>query len=267
MEAELVQRQGVPFTTIPAAGVHGVGLSALPGNVIKLTRGVLASRRVLREFQPDVLLFTGGYVAAPMAVAGRKIPALVYTPDIEPGMALKFLARFASTIAVTTEDSRGYFSAGSRVEVTGYPTRPDLSRHSRTEARASLNLAADLPVLLVTGGSKGARSINRAVAANLNELLKVAQVLHLTGNLDWPEIQAFQATLPPELPAVTTPTLTCTTWARRWPAPTWCSRVPGPLCWANTRCSACRQCWCRTRMPGAIKKSTRTTWWNAARPA
>ncbi len=198
MEAELVQRQGVPFTTIPAAGVHGVGLSALPGNVIKLTRGVLASRRVLRDFQPDVLLFTGGYVAAPMAVAGRKIPALLYTPDIEPGMALKFLARFASTIAVTTEDSRAFFSSRSRVEVTGYPTRPDLSSHTRAEARASLNLAADLPVLLVTGGSKGARSINRAVTANLNELLKFAQVLHLTGNLDWPEIQAYQSTLTAE---------------------------------------------------------------------
>ncbi|TLN01958.1 hypothetical protein FDZ74_15525, partial [bacterium] len=179
MEAELVQRQGVPFTTIPAAGVHGVGLSALPGNIIKLAKGVLASRRILREFQPDVLLFTGGFVAAPMAVAGRNLPALLYTPDIEPGMALKFLARYASTIAVTTADSRAYFSARSRVEVTGYPTRPELTNRAQDEARASLTLSSPLPVLLVTGGSKGARSINRAVTANLNELLKVTQVLHL----------------------------------------------------------------------------------------
>lgn len=199
MEAELVQRQGVPFTTIPAAGVHGVGLSALPGNIIKLAKGVLASQRILREFKPDVLLFTGGFIAAPMAVAGRKLPALLYSPDIEPGMALKFLARYASVIAVTTSDSQGYFSAKSRIEVTGYPTRPELTNSTRAEARASLNLAPDLPVLLVTGGSKGARSINRAVTANLNELLQITQVLHLTGNLDWPEIQSFQAGLNSEL--------------------------------------------------------------------
>lgn len=201
MEAELVQRQGVPFTTIPAAGVHGVGLSALPGNVLKLAKGVQASRRILREFKPDVLLFTGGFVAAPMAVAGRNLPALLYTPDIEPGMAIKFLARFASTVAVTTAESRNYFPAASRIEVTGYPTRQELAGRNRSAARAALNLSPDLPVLLVTGGSKGARSINRAVTANLDELLKVAQVLHLTGTLDWSEIQAVQAGLPADLAA------------------------------------------------------------------
>lgn len=201
MEAELVNRQGVPYTAIPAAGVHGVGLRALPGNAVKLVKGVLASRRVLRQFQPDVLLFTGGYVAAPMAVAARKLPALLYTPDIEPGLALKFLARFARVIAVTAPDSRAFFPKNSRIEVSGYPTRLELSRHERAEARASLNLLPDQPVVLVTGGSKGARSINRAVTANLPTLLEIAQVVHLSGELDWPEVQAFQNALAPELAA------------------------------------------------------------------
>lgn len=199
MEAELVKRQSVPYTAIPAAGVHGVGLRSLPGNIVKLVRGVAASRRILRQFKPDALLFTGGYVAAPMAVAGRNLPALLYTPDIEPGLALKFLARFASVVAVTTPDSQAFFPKNKRVEISGYPTRPELTHFDRIEARRSLNLNPDQPVVLVTGGSKGARSINRAVTANLVELLKVAQVLHLTGNLDWPEIQAFQANLTPEL--------------------------------------------------------------------
>lgn len=199
MEADLVKRQGIPYTAIPAAGVHGVGLRSLPGNVARLAKGVLASRRILREFKPDVLLFTGGYVAAPMAVAARNVPALLYTPDIEPGMALKFLARFAKVIAVTTPDSRAFFSQKVRIEVSGYPTRPELANHERAEARQSLNLQPNLPVVLVTGGSKGARSINRAIMANLNELLEMAQVLHLTGTLDWPEIQAFQSRLDPEL--------------------------------------------------------------------
>ncbi len=113
MEEELVKRAGIPYRSIPAAGVHGVGLRALPGNVAKLTRGVLASRRILREFKPDVLFFTGGFVAAPMAVAGMKVPTALYVPDIEPGLALKFLSRFADVITVTADASKRFFQRSS----------------------------------------------------------------------------------------------------------------------------------------------------------
>jgi UDP-N-acetylglucosamine--N-acetylmuramyl-(pentapeptide) pyrophosphoryl-undecaprenol N-acetylglucosamine transferase len=196
MEAALVTRSGVPFRAIPAAGVHGVGLRALPGNAARLVRGTLAARRILAEFRPDVLLFTGGYVAAPMAVAAHRIPSVVFCPDIEPGLALKFLGRFASTIAVTVADSQAYFPANKPVIATGYPLRPDLTRWERPAARIHFNLSADLPVLLVTGGSKGAQTLNRAVQAELPRLLEFTQVLHLTGSVDWPAIQALQSSLP-----------------------------------------------------------------------
>ena len=109
MEAELVTRRNIPYRSIPAAGIHGVGLRSLPGNISRLFQGVKASRRILDEFKPDVLFFTGGYVAAPMAYAGRKKPITLYVPDIEPGMALKFLARFADSIALTAEESKSIF--------------------------------------------------------------------------------------------------------------------------------------------------------------
>lgn len=201
MEAALVMRSGVPFTAIPAAGVHGVGLRALPGNLVRLARGTLAARRILADFRPDVLLFTGGYVAAPLAVAGSAIPALVFCPDLEPGLALKFLGRFARTIAVTTPDSRTYFPAGKNVVATGYPLRPELTVWERSAARAHLGLQEDLPVLLVTGGSKGAHSINQALQAILPELLQATQVLHLSGAGDWAAVQAARAALPPALAA------------------------------------------------------------------
>ncbi len=196
MEAGLVTRSGVPFTSIPAAGVHGVGLRALPGNLVRLARGTLAARRILADFRPDVLLFTGGYVAAPMAFAGRKIPSLVYCPDIEPGLALKFLARFADHIAVTFDESRPFFPAEKAITTTGYPLRPDFTGWERSNARSHFGLSADLPVLLVTGGSKGAQTINRAVEAVLHELLSICQVLHLTGSVDWSNIQSVQTALP-----------------------------------------------------------------------
>lgn len=202
MEADLVKREGVRFEAIPSAGVHGVGLRALPGNLWRLWRGLLASMRVLRAFRPHALFFTGGYVAVPMAFAswlGGYGKRLLYVPDIEPGLALKVLARFAHAIALTVEESRTYFSRQSALTVTGYPLRPQLERWTRPEALAALGLRGNLPVLLVTGGSKGARSINRAVAAGLPELLKSMQVVHISGKLDWEEMEQARKNLPPNL--------------------------------------------------------------------
>ena len=202
MEAELVKRAGVLFEAIPAAGVHGVGLRALPGNLWKLFQGFLQARRLMQRFQPEVMLFTGGFVAVPVALAGRlgagrvsRPGSLLFVPDIEPGLALKTLARFSSRIAVTVAESREYFRRHQDVVVTGYPTRPELQRMERSQARQSFGLAADMPTLLVLGGSKGARSINRAVLAALPALLDGMQVLHVSGQLDWSEVQAARAKL------------------------------------------------------------------------
>jgi undecaprenyldiphospho-muramoylpentapeptide beta-N-acetylglucosaminyltransferase len=193
MEADLVKREGIRFAAIPAAGVHGVGPRALPGNLSQLARGFAASRKLLKEFRPDVMLFTGGYVAPPMALAGRRTPMLLYVPDIEPGLALKTLAWFADGIAVTTAESQKYFR--KKVTVTGYPVREHMGDQGRAQARRQLALDAALPVVLVAGGSKGARSINRAVAAHLAELLEIAQVIHVTGRGEWDSSMAAAADL------------------------------------------------------------------------
>lgn len=189
MEAELVKREGIPFAAIPAAGLHGVGLRALPRNLSQLVRGVIASQKILRDFKPDVLFFTGGFVAGPLAFAGRNIPTLLFVPDIEPGLALKSLARFADRITVSAADSQKYFS--KKVTVTGYPLRAGLTTWTRSEARRTFGLLSkNLPVLLVYGGSKGAHSINLAVLPRLPALLEMAQVVHITGQSDWETAQS-----------------------------------------------------------------------------
>jgi UDP-N-acetylglucosamine--N-acetylmuramyl-(pentapeptide) pyrophosphoryl-undecaprenol N-acetylglucosamine transferase len=205
MEADLVKREGIPFEAIPAAGVHGVGLRALPGNLWQLGRGLLAARQILRRFRPDALLFTGGYVAPPLALAARlpglgfrRPRSLLYVPDIEPGLALKVLMRFSDHIALTAEDSRAFLPPRAHASVTGYPVRPGLNPIPVEAARRALGLQPDLPTLLVWGGSKGARSINRALIAALPRLLAEMQVIHLSGQLDWPAVQATGAALTPE---------------------------------------------------------------------
>lgn len=197
MEESLVRRQGIPFRSIPAAGLHGVSITALPRNLLMLARGVLAARKILNNFKPDVLFFTGGYVAVPVALAGRSIPSLLYVPDIEPGMALKSLARFADIIAVTIDQSQKFFNRS--VYETGYPLRPDLALWDRQTAYQHLSISGKFPVLLVSGGSKGAHSINQAVLNNLKGLLARFEIIHLCGDGDWQVVKSAREGLPIEL--------------------------------------------------------------------
>jgi UDP-N-acetylglucosamine--N-acetylmuramyl-(pentapeptide) pyrophosphoryl-undecaprenol N-acetylglucosamine transferase len=185
MEETLVTRNNIPYTAISAAGVHGVGPAKLPGNIWKLIKGFFSARRILKQFNPDALFFTGGFVAFPMAVAAIGKPSLLYVPDIEPGLALKALSRFAKTIALTTEASMQYFPNTSNFSITGYPVRPGLKEWDRAKALDYFNFDPSLPTLTVAGGSKGARSINTAVMKILPSLLEKMQVIHLTGHLDW----------------------------------------------------------------------------------
>jgi UDP-N-acetylglucosamine--N-acetylmuramyl-(pentapeptide) pyrophosphoryl-undecaprenol N-acetylglucosamine transferase len=206
MEADLVRRENIPFTAIPAAGVHGVGLRSLPGNIWQIGQGYFAARRIIRQFKPDVMFFTGGYVAVPAAFAGRlagsrvQRPAnVLYVPDIEPGLALKVLSLLADRIALTVEESMIYFSNQSKLMVSGYPTREGLQAWSLDEARKVFGLSPDYPTLLVFGGSKGARSINQAILRILPQILMDSQVIHISGHLDWPDVERAKGSLNTEL--------------------------------------------------------------------
>ena len=199
MEFELINRLSIPFSSIPAAGIHGVGLISLPANLWKLLQGLFASQKLLKQFNPNVILFTGGYVAVPMAIAAHKFPSVLYVPDIEPGLALKFISNFASIIAITSQKSFEFFQNIKKCIVTGYPTRKDLIPSQKETAIQKFHFSNDKPVVFFFGGSKGARSINRAVLRFLPQLLLKAQVIHMTGKLDWNEVQENSKKLDPQL--------------------------------------------------------------------
>jgi UDP-N-acetylglucosamine--N-acetylmuramyl-(pentapeptide) pyrophosphoryl-undecaprenol N-acetylglucosamine transferase len=200
LEGDLVRRGGVPFRGIVAGGVHGLSLKRMAINAAKMARGLGQAWQVIGEFRPHVCFVTGGYVSVPVALAAwmRRVPVLVYLPDIEPGQAVRFISRFARRVAVTAEDSRAYFPS-RKVVVTGYPIRPELRTVDRDAARERLGLCSDLPVLLVMGGSRGARPINRALTAALEELLPACEIIHISGYLDADWVAQCEDTLPLEL--------------------------------------------------------------------
>ena len=123
----------------------------------------------------------------PLALGARlvSVPSVVFLPDIEPGLAIKFLGRFAARIAISFEASAQYFPARKTV-VTGYPLQENRLRARWVNAIEHFKLDSTRRTLLVFGGSRGARNINIALGEHLGRLLADGlQILHVTGELDW----------------------------------------------------------------------------------
>ena len=171
IEEQLTKRAAVPFVGIPAGGVHGLAPQVAVQNLFKSMRGTRAAYRLGRRQRPSALFATGGYASVPVALAARllRVPILVYLPDIEPGLAVRFIARLAKKVAVTVEDSAQYFPR-RHVVTTGYPVRAEFRDVDRKRAREELELTEKDPVLLVMGGSRGARSLNRSIVEVLEQL-------------------------------------------------------------------------------------------------
>lgn len=185
MEESLVKKTGISFTAIQAGPLRGKAPLVAARSMAQAVWGLGQAWRALGTFEPDVLLATGGYVSIPVALAARlrRVPMVLYLPDIEPGWAIRFLAPLARYIAVTSAASRAYLPTGKVVE-TGYPVREEVWGLDKIEARRRLGLQEELPTLLVLGGSRGARSINRAVGEGLEKLLRFCQVMHVCGTAD-----------------------------------------------------------------------------------
>lgn len=196
MERELVTREGIEFDAVQAGPVVGVGLRGAAG-LVKSWWGAMQAARIVAQWRPDALFVTGGYTAIPVAAACRmaRVPILVYLPDIEPGSAVRAVARIAAVVAVTAEESRAYFP-NQPVVVTGYPVRSRLSAASRVDAAARFGLAESRQTLMVFGGSRGARSINFALLDALDDLLNDYQIIHISGELDWPAVSERTGRLP-----------------------------------------------------------------------
>lgn len=200
MERRIVTARGVDFVAVRAAAIRDRSPLRTVGNTAILSAGFVQALAALRRVRPDVVLTTGGYVTVPVAYAAAvlRIPLVVFLPDITPGLAVRAQARLAHRIAIAFGDAATHFPA-ERVVETGYPLRPVLLAAVREEARQRLGLADDLPVVLVYGGSRGARTLNEGVAERLEVLLERCQLLHVSGTFDEPRMRERAAGLPPDL--------------------------------------------------------------------
>lgn len=197
MEAQIVPRAGLPFAAVPSGAVVGRHPTALAISAVRIARGIAAASRLIAAYRPDAVLVTGGYVCVPVALAARlyRLPIAVVLPDVVPGLAVRLLAPIATVIAASYPDALRYLPR-ERTVLTGYPLRASVWQVDRATARRSFGLADERPALVVLGGSRGARSINRALAAGLKNLLPMADIIHVAGQRDEPWLRERAATLP-----------------------------------------------------------------------
>lgn len=170
---------------VPKAGyqIEGLWISGIQRRLtwdnlafpIKLISSLLKSLRLIRKFQPDVVVGVGGYASGPLLfIAGQKgIPILIQEQNSYAGLTNKWLAKRAKTICVAYEGLERYFPS-EKLVVTGNPVRKaiKLNPNRREEAYRYFNFKADKPTLLVIGGSLGARTLNESMLRGLDTLKK-----------------------------------------------------------------------------------------------
>jgi len=193
LDRPILEREGLPYELISARPLP-YGLSpALPLAAFGLAVGVVQAGQALGRFQPDVVFTTGGYVAASALPAAwmLNVPIVLHDSDALTGRANRLLARLASAVTVAFESAKERLAAYQPV-LTGQPVRLPVRGADRGQAARALGVSPEARTLLVTGGSRGARSLNRALLGALGKILTWpdVQVLHLCGEAAGDQVSA-----------------------------------------------------------------------------
>jgi UDP-N-acetylglucosamine--N-acetylmuramyl-(pentapeptide) pyrophosphoryl-undecaprenol N-acetylglucosamine transferase len=188
LENELIPPAGYDLRTIPAYQLPRSVNMALLRTPDRMVTAARAAGKVIDEVKADVVVGFGGYVSVPAYLAAwrRELPIVIHEINVPPGVANRMGMKFTRNVAVGFPHQPVQAEQLRDARVVGVPLRRSISQLDRAAAagaaRARLGLRPDLPVLLVAGGSQGARSINLAVAGAAKELSGAGiQVLHVIG--------------------------------------------------------------------------------------
>jgi UDP-N-acetylglucosamine--N-acetylmuramyl-(pentapeptide) pyrophosphoryl-undecaprenol N-acetylglucosamine transferase len=186
LETEIVPAAGFRLATIKAGKLRRyISWGTITG-VMRVPVGMVEAINLVGQFRPGVAFTSGGYVAVPAGLAARfeRVPLLMHQQDVPPNLSNRLVAPLATRISVAFADSLAYFPARKTLQL-GNPLRQamlDVRQTPPQEARRALGFERQEPLLLVTGGSQGARHLNQTVGKALPDLLAHCQVLQISGN-------------------------------------------------------------------------------------
>ncbi len=180
----------ISFVKIPAGKIRRYFSFLNFWDALKTVWGLVAAIFKMYFIYPDVVFSKGGYGSFPAIFAARilGIPLVIHESDSSPGKANLWGGKFAKRIAVSFEDAGTYFPK-DKVALTGIPVRQGIAMKTTSGAEEFLKLQKGIPVILILGGSQGAKIINDVVLQTLPNLLKNYQVIHQTGEKNFEEVR------------------------------------------------------------------------------
>lgn len=202
LEARLATEAGLDFHPVPAKGFDRAAPLTLLIAAFTTVGSWMRCMRLLRRTRPDVVIGFGGYVSLPLGLAAAfaGIPLVLHEQNAVPGLANRVLSRWAKAVCVTYPASMERLRHPSRAVVTGNPVRSTVARADRDAGRKALKLRKTDVVLLVFGGSRGARHLNSAILnlyKRLKEIPKV-KVVNVTGPLEHETVTAALGAIDPK---------------------------------------------------------------------
>lgn len=187
IEKEIIKDAGIPYYEISSGKLRRYFDMKNFSDPFKVMKGVFQASRILSKEKPDVIFSKGGFVAVPVVIAAsmKRIPVVSHESDLTPGLANKLSAPFCDKLCVTFRESLSYVKDGKGV-LTGTPIRTEILEGSKIRGKEICGFKDDKDILLVIGGSLGAKSINDEVRKNINKILTEFNVIHICGkgNLD-----------------------------------------------------------------------------------
>jgi len=161
LESSLVPKKKFDIRYINVQGLQRSFSLKNIATAIKYMTSISLSKKIIREFKPDIVIGTGGYVCAPVVSAANsmKIPTLIHEQNVFPGSAIKMLAKKSTVTAISFAESTRYLSDAKEILISGNPLRKEIINSDREAARDTLGLGND-KLIVIFGGSLGARAIN-----------------------------------------------------------------------------------------------------------
>jgi UDP-N-acetylglucosamine--N-acetylmuramyl-(pentapeptide) pyrophosphoryl-undecaprenol N-acetylglucosamine transferase len=162
MEKEIVPRHGFALKTVPSKSVDRSNVLKMAETLAVTKRGESQAYRIMKKFQPDIIISTGSYVSVPVVLAAHKFGAKVFIHEQNAfaGMANRFLSKFAEKVFLGFEDAGKYFKQNEKLVYTGNPVRQEFYGKDKNKAREILGIPEGDFVITAFGGSQGAAAIN-----------------------------------------------------------------------------------------------------------
>lgn len=187
LEIDLVPRAGYELRTIQAHGLSKKISFENMNNIIQTIQGINQAKQIMKQFEPDIVVGTGGYICGPVFIAANKlkIPTVIHESNAYPGTAVKMLAKKTDAVLVGFKEAKQRIKNAKKIVVTGTPTKVkkmQLSNMHITQILSKNSLNNELPVVLIFGGSQGAKAINDSVINIIkNKLNEDYQIIWAAG--------------------------------------------------------------------------------------